>query len=140
MKKRKLRSARGAGLLYGVFAVAGIVIAGTTAVVLLLNVGYGTLYDEKLARVNTYAAQYAAAHAQDGASEGEIKAYTENLMLAMGLTPNNVSINITRTTTNYGPSVQVTVANRFGLVGSRGLLPTQITLQNTAASASGSND
>jgi len=61
-------------------------------------------------------------------------------MLSMGMVPNNVSISVNQIEGVNGPSVQVTVANQFGLLCSQGLLPTQITLHNTVLAASGTND
>ena len=134
--QKRRRDERGAGIIYGTFATMAILLGSVFGTVLVLNIGYCTIYDEKLARVNTYVSQYAAAHATDGTGEGAIESYAQTVISAMGLTPQNVSIQVAHT----GSGVQVTVANQFGLFGSRGLLPSSVTLHQTAVAAVGIND
>jgi hypothetical protein len=134
--QKRRRDVRGAGIIYGTFATMAILLGSVFGTVLVLNIGYCTIYDEKLARVNAYVSQYAAAHAQNGTGEGAIESYAQTVIAAMGLTPSNVSIQVAHTST----SVQVTVANQFSLFGSRGLLPSNVTMRQTAVAAVGVND
>jgi len=139
-RKNKQRNARGAGLVAGTTAVAVIIGTGAMATLLLVNLGSGILFEEKLGRINSLATNFASAHAQDTNLQAETESYVKNLMPAMGLAPIGTSVTVTPTDTQNGPGVQVTLGNQFHLVGLRGVLPSQITLRDTETASDRRND
>jgi hypothetical protein len=128
MKRRRMRSERGQGIAEGAAAISMIIPVSIGACLLIFNSGSGIYFKQKLEGVTHLAAQYAAAHAGDSNVEIETETFVENIMPEVGMTPNNLNVDIEELSMNENPMVKVTVANSFQVFGGGSVLPSQITL------------
>ena len=125
------RKASGSGLLALVAAISLLITLGGLLTLLLVCSGCGMIFQEQLERVNRLASSFASAHAQDSNVQGETESFVKDLMPQMGMAPLNLSVMVTSTQAQNGPSLRVTLTNQFPLAISHSVLPDHVTVSDS---------
>jgi hypothetical protein len=101
----------------------------------MVNAGMSTYYKEKLGFVTNQCATYAASLSPGDDLEGKTGLMAKALLKAMGMPSQTVKVKVDATALEDRGGLKVTVSvNGFGLFGSGDLIPTSISLQDTAIS------
>jgi len=125
------RNQRGSGIIAGAVGLVLFVGSGILATLLILNAGVGIFFKNKTWLVANQAAQYAFAHQSDSNVQAETQSFVQELMPTVGLAPSRLNVTVTSTIVNGKEGEQVTVSNKFPLLGNDGVLPHQIQLADT---------
>jgi hypothetical protein len=127
------RAPSGAALVEGVISLVLITIGTVAAVTLLVNAGMSTYYKEKLGFVCNQCAIYAASLSPGDDTQGKTQTMARSLLKAMGMPTQSVKLTVDEQPVEDRTGIKVTLAvNGFGLFGSGDILPTSISLQDTA--------
>ncbi|CAN5739564.1 hypothetical protein BH10CYA1_BH10CYA1_34670 [soil metagenome] len=95
-KKRKIRNARGAGLLQGVICLMVLVIGVVLGVLLLINAGIAAYQKEKLCFIANQSAAYATSFlpSESGTAPPKIINFARQLSSNMGINSADITVNL----------------------------------------------
>jgi hypothetical protein len=131
MGRAKPHRDRGSGIVEGVAGICLVTSSSILALLLLINSGCGILYKQKLSHVNYLATAYAAAHGGDANVQDETTEYVKQVMSAMGMAPNGLSVTVTEMRFQNSPAIKVTLSNEFPLTGAAFGIPPIINLSDS---------
>jgi hypothetical protein len=133
--KVRQRDKHGAALVEGVISLVMITIGTVAAVTLMVNAGMSTYYKEKLGFVTNQCATYAASLSPADDMEGKTELMAKALLKTMGMPSQTVKVKVEGELVQDRPGLKVTISvSGLGLFGSGDLLPTSISLQDSAIS------
>jgi hypothetical protein len=96
LKKRKIRNARGSGILQGVVALMILVIGVVLGVLLLINAGMAAYQKEKLCFVANQSAAYATSFlpSEQATAPPKVMNFARQLLSNMGVNSADVTVNL----------------------------------------------
>ena len=124
--QRNRTTSKGLVIVEAAFALSMVIAGGVLASMLVLYSGVSMYSKKKLSLVTSQAAVLAVSISSNANALDQTKAFVEQLMPEVGLTPHNLNVTLRQSTNGSQQGVTVTISNQFPMIGSGALAPAQL--------------